>query len=129
MKVQNQWVTGLRLGLVLAGVISLIPAGIGMSREKGSNHYQPQGDSSLRSGRLVKRKHAGSSTNSRTARRGGSGTTHSIIFVGGKRTGKAGATKSNPRQAKKVQGALNPQPIPPGKKRHLDPPGKQRQPE
>ena len=29
--------------------------------------------------------------------------THSIIFVGGKRTGKVGATKSNPRQAKRYR--------------------------
>ncbi len=112
MKVQNHWAIRLKLGLVLAGVISLIPAGVGMSHERHTNHNRLQEDSSVRTARRVKRKH--DRKTSRTARRGGRGTTHSIIFVGGKRTG---SKKSNPTQAKKVQGALNPQPIPPGKQR------------
>jgi hypothetical protein len=40
-----------------------------------------------------------------------------IIFVGGKNGSHGAATKSNPTQAKKSNGALNPQPIPPGKQR------------
>ena len=40
-----------------------------------------------------------------------------IIFVGGKKGRNAGAKSSNPRQAKKVNSDLNPQPIPPGKQR------------
>lgn len=41
----------------------------------------------------------------------------SIIFVGGKQARQGAATKSNPTQARKSNGALNPQPIPPGKQR------------
>lgn len=111
---QNQWSARLRLGVVLAGVICLIPAGISVSREKGLNHYQAQGDSSG-SERPVSSKRVSTSNNGRTARRGGRATAHAIIFVGGKRTGKGNATKANPRNTKKVQGELNPQPIPPGK--------------
>jgi hypothetical protein len=40
-----------------------------------------------------------------------------IIFVGGKNGSQGAATKSNPTQAKKSNGTLNPQPIPPGKQR------------
>jgi hypothetical protein len=40
-----------------------------------------------------------------------------IIFVGGKKGRNAAAKTSNPRQAKKVNSDLNPQPIPPGKQR------------
>jgi hypothetical protein len=40
-----------------------------------------------------------------------------IIFVGGKKGSQGAATKSNPTQARKSNGALNPQPIPPGKQR------------
>ena len=40
-----------------------------------------------------------------------------IIFVGGKKGRNAAAKSSNPRQAKKVNADLNPQPIPPGKQR------------
>jgi len=40
-----------------------------------------------------------------------------IIFVGGKKSSQGAATKSNPTQAKKSNGTLNPQPIPPGKQR------------
>ena len=40
-----------------------------------------------------------------------------IIFVGGKKSSQGVATKSNPTQAKKSNGTLNPQPIPPGKQR------------
>jgi hypothetical protein len=40
-----------------------------------------------------------------------------IIFVGGKKGSHAGATKSNPTTARKSNGSLNPQPIPPGKQR------------
>ena len=39
-----------------------------------------------------------------------------IIFVGGKRS-QGAATKSNPTRARKSNGSLNPQPIPPGKQR------------
>jgi hypothetical protein len=42
---------------------------------------------------------------------------HTIIFVGGKKGRNAAAKSSNPRQAKKVNSDLNPQPIPPGKQR------------
>jgi hypothetical protein len=45
-----------------------------------------------------------------------------IIFVGGKKGSQGAATKSNPTQARKSNGELNPQPIPPGKSR-LHPPG------
>ena len=117
LKEQIDWAARLRLGLVLAGVISLIPAGIGMSREKDSNHYQAQIDSSIRSEQQVKSKHGNTTMENRRVRRGGRGNTHSIIFVGGKKTGRASASKSNPKQTKKVQGELNPQPIPPGKQR------------
>jgi hypothetical protein len=40
-----------------------------------------------------------------------------IIFVGGKKGSQGAATKSNPTRAKKSNGTLNPQPIPPGKQR------------
>ena len=40
-----------------------------------------------------------------------------IIFVGGKKSSQGATTKSNPTQAKKSNGTLNPQPIPPGKQR------------
>ena len=40
-----------------------------------------------------------------------------IIFVRGKEGSRGAATKSNPARAKKSNGALNPQPIPPGKQR------------
>jgi hypothetical protein len=40
-----------------------------------------------------------------------------IIFVGGKLARQGAATKSNPTRARKSNGALNPQPIPPGKQR------------
>jgi hypothetical protein len=40
-----------------------------------------------------------------------------IIFVGGKNGSQGAATKSNPTQARKSNGSLNPQPIPPGKQR------------
>jgi len=40
-----------------------------------------------------------------------------IIFVGGKKGRNTAAKTSNPRQAKKVNADLNPQPIPPGKQR------------
>jgi hypothetical protein len=40
-----------------------------------------------------------------------------IIFVGGKKGSQGAATKSNPTAAKKSNGSLNPQPIPPGKQR------------
>ena len=38
-----------------------------------------------------------------------------IIFVGGKKGSQGAATKSNPTAARKSNGTLNPQPIPPGK--------------
>jgi len=40
-----------------------------------------------------------------------------IIFVGGKKGSQGAATKSNPIRAKKSNGTLNTQPIPPGKQR------------
>jgi hypothetical protein len=40
-----------------------------------------------------------------------------IIFVGGKKSSQGAATKSNPTRARRSNGALNPQPIPPGKQR------------
>jgi hypothetical protein len=40
-----------------------------------------------------------------------------IIFVGGKKRSQGAATRSNPTQARKSNGSLNPQPIPPGKQR------------
>ena len=40
-----------------------------------------------------------------------------IIFVGGKRGSQGAARRSNPTQATKSNGSLNPQPIPPGKQR------------
>jgi hypothetical protein len=40
-----------------------------------------------------------------------------IIFVGGKKGRQGAATRSNPTQARKSNGSLNPQPIPPGKQR------------
>jgi hypothetical protein len=40
-----------------------------------------------------------------------------IIFVGGRKGSQGAATKSNPTRARKSNGALNPQPIPPGKQR------------
>ncbi len=40
-----------------------------------------------------------------------------IIFVGGKKSSQGAVTKSNPTQARKSNGSLNPQPIPPGKQR------------
>jgi hypothetical protein len=40
-----------------------------------------------------------------------------IIFVGGKKGRNTTGKSSNPRQAKKVNADLNPQPIPPGKQR------------
>jgi hypothetical protein len=43
-----------------------------------------------------------------------------IIFVGGKKGRNTAAKSSNPRQAKKVNADLNPQPIPPGRQRHLN---------
>ena len=39
-----------------------------------------------------------------------------IIFVGGKKSSQGAATKSNPIRAKRSNGSLNPQPIPPGKR-------------
>ncbi len=67
----------------------------------------------VRSNEITGVKHGNTSIKNRRVRRGGRATTHSIIFVGGKRTG---SKKSNPTQAKKVRVELNPQPIPPGKK-------------
>lgn len=117
----RSYIYWVKRGLVLAGTISMIPAGIGMSHERDWNAYQ---DSSIRSEQQVKSKHGNTTMENRRVRRGGRGTTHSIIFVGGKKTGEGSsrccrnsATKSNPRQAKKTQGELNPQPIPPGKQR------------
>lgn len=112
---QKHWFARLRAGFMFAGVISLIPAGIGVAREKSSNPDQAQGDSSLRGERLDRSKRVSTSKTSRRVSRG-RGSTHSIIFVGGKSGSRVNATKSNPRQAKKVQGELNPQPIPPGKR-------------
>jgi hypothetical protein len=43
-----------------------------------------------------------------------------IIFVGGKNGRHGGAKRSAPGQAKKVNVELNPQPIPPGRQRHLN---------
>jgi phage baseplate assembly protein gpV len=40
-----------------------------------------------------------------------------IIFVGGKKSSQGAATTSNPTTARKSNGTLNPQPIPPGKQR------------
>ena len=40
-----------------------------------------------------------------------------IIFVGGRKGSEGAATKSNPTTARKSNGSLNPQPIPPGKQR------------
>ncbi|MEP6922186.1 MAG: hypothetical protein ABI967_13750 [bacterium] len=40
-----------------------------------------------------------------------------IIFVGGRKGSQGAATKSNPTRKKKSNGALNPQPIPPGRQR------------
>ena len=40
-----------------------------------------------------------------------------IIFVGGRKGSQGAATKSNPTAARKSNGTLNPQPIPPGKQR------------
>ena len=40
-----------------------------------------------------------------------------IIFVGGKKESKGAARRSNPTAARKSNGTLNPQPIPPGKQR------------
>ncbi len=57
-----------------------------------------------------RRRHVASKEGSKPGQR-------TIIFVGGKKGRKATARSSNPRQAKKVNGALNPQPIPPGKQR------------
>lgn len=110
----RSYIYWVKRGLVLAGTISMIPAGIGMSHETDWNAYQ---DSSIRSEQQVKSKHGNTTMKNRRVRRGGIGNTHSIIFVGGKRTDKGSATKSNPKQARKVRGALNPQPIPPGKQR------------
>jgi len=45
-----------------------------------------------------------------------------IIFVGGKEESQGAATRSNPTAARKSNGTLNPQPIPPGKSRR-HPPG------
>jgi hypothetical protein len=48
------------------------------------------------------------------------GTKHgqrTIIFVGGKKGSHGAATRSNPTGARRSNGALNPQPIPPGKQR------------
>lgn len=39
----------------------------------------------------------------------------SIIFVGGRKRRHGAASRSNPRLARRSRGALNPQPIPPGK--------------
>ena len=52
-----------------------------------------------------------------TSTKGSKHVQRTIIFVGGKKSGLGAATKSNPTQAKKSNGALNPQPIPPGKGR------------
>jgi hypothetical protein len=41
----------------------------------------------------------------------------SIIFVGGRKGRHGAATRSNPTAARKSNGSLNPQPIPPGKQR------------
>ena len=40
-----------------------------------------------------------------------------IIFVGGRKNSQGAATRSNPTAARKSNGSLNPQPIPPGKQR------------
>jgi hypothetical protein len=40
-----------------------------------------------------------------------------IIFVGGKKGSQGAVTKSDPTAARKSNGTLNPQPIPPGKQR------------
>jgi hypothetical protein len=70
---------------------------------------EPQ-DSSIRRGTKLARK--------RRTRKSGAGTSgqHSIIFVGGKKNSAGAATRANPIRAKKSNGSLNPQPIPPGKK-------------
>jgi len=49
----------------------------------------------------------------RTSKRG----QRTIIFVGGKIGSHDAATRSNPTSARKSNGSLNPQPIPPGKQR------------
>ena len=111
--------------MLALGIISVFTAGICMARAKEGNDYRAlQANSSIRSEQQVKSKHGNTTMENRRVRRGGRGTTHSIIFVGGKKTGKgssrccrSSATKSNPKQARKVRGALNPQPIPPGKQR------------
>ena len=102
--------------MLALGIISVFTAGICIARAKESNDYRAtQENSSIGSEQQVKSKHGNTTMKNRRVRRGGRGNTHSIIFVGGKKTGSA--TKANPRQAKKVQGELNPQPIPPGKQR------------
>jgi hypothetical protein len=56
------------------------------------------------------RRHSAGSNGSRHEQR-------SIIFVGGKKGSQGAATISNPTAAKKSNGTLNPQPIPPGKRK------------
>ena len=57
-----------------------------------------------------RRRHVASKEGSKLGQR-------TIIFVGGRKGRNAAAKSSNPRQAKKVNADLNPQPIPPGKQR------------
>jgi hypothetical protein len=57
-----------------------------------------------------RRRHVASKEGSKLGQR-------TIIFVGGKKGRNAAAKSSNPRQAKRVNADLNPQPIPPGKQR------------
>lgn len=65
------------------------------------------------------RKHLHTTSTRRQAAsaRGSKHAQRTIIFVGGKKESQGAATRSNPTTARKLNGTLNPQPIPPGKQR------------
>jgi hypothetical protein len=76
--------------------------------QDNSNQSRAKSDKRLRN--TSPRRQVASSRGSKHGQR-------TIIFVGGKKGSQSTATKSNPTAARKSNGTLNPQPIPPGKQR------------
>jgi hypothetical protein len=90
--------------LLALGAIGMLTAGVGLAREKSRGI-----DPSTRTETSARQKSKG--------RRSSKVRERTIIFVGGKKAGRGASKRSNPTASKKVNGALNPQPIPPGKRR------------
>jgi hypothetical protein len=76
-----------------------------------------QDDSNRSQTKPRKHLHETSTKRQVTSTKGSKHVQRTIIFVGGKKSTQGAATTSNPTSARRSNGSLNPQPIPPGKQR------------